>query len=203
MWKTGGGPAWGSDWGSVEAGPPAGLRGSRPRSIPWRPLFVILPYLGIDSDHRVKPKRVDRHDELHLAERLTGVGSGVKLLKNIRATGSQGADHDRAEHRSQALGPPFVDVIDRPIYFFPPTLPFRDRTDGLEWKCGGLDCPHFDRARTRSRRGSRRSKSGGSHWVSYEQYTNSSCLAHSSAKGEVVALAGAVSPALTHLHRTR
>ena len=69
-----------------------------------------------------------------LADRCTGAHEGVEyrhvckvlglieLLGEIVVLGQLGAKKDAAKHRSEALRPPFMDVVDRAMDFLPPAL---------------------------------------------------------------------------------
>ena len=58
----------------------------------------------------------------------------IEGIENIGAAWCKSAKNDRAKNRTKPMRPPFMNMVEGTIDFFPPTFQLRDVADLLEWK---------------------------------------------------------------------
>lgn len=82
---------------------------------------------GFSQRGSTSHKRVKNNQALQTNRSIEGV-------QDIGSGRCKGSENNRPKNRAQPLCPPFVNVVERTIYLFPPAFQFRDVADPLEWK---------------------------------------------------------------------
>lgn len=74
-------------------------------------------------------------------DRIGNAGRLIEQTHHVRPTRSKSAQHNRAECRPQPVGPPLVNVVERPVYLLAPALDLANVAQALKGKRLVLDRP--------------------------------------------------------------
>ena len=88
----------------------------------------------------------------------------IERLGEVLVLGQHGAEEDAAKHRSEAFGPPLVDVVDRAVDFLPPALALGELGQELEREGIGFDQAHTILPRLHRRYRGLPHRPGGHAW---------------------------------------